>query len=231
LAFHRNLRLDAVHRLLRAGDDHADVTTVAADHGFIHFGQFAARYRQRFHELPSETRRRNRAKSAPVPVIGTRDAVTVSVPLFVAGQQAEQLALAGPLADAAISVLGRTRWLEVVDADQPGLLRARYVLRGRIDVYGSRVQVLVRLVEAASARHLWGTSFDGFVADASKLWKQVIEGIAVSVPTQLRAAEAAGVDRKPVREHTAHDLAMRAFCNALRLTADANSRALDDIHK
>jgi len=44
LAFHRNLRLDAAHRILKSRGN-VDVTTVAAECGFIHFGQFAARYR------------------------------------------------------------------------------------------------------------------------------------------------------------------------------------------
>ena len=43
LAFHRNLRLEAAHRALNSLGSDTDVTTAATDHGFSHFGQFAAR--------------------------------------------------------------------------------------------------------------------------------------------------------------------------------------------
>jgi len=49
----RQARLDAVRRqLLRGGQS---VSTVALAHGFDHLGRFAAQYRQRFGELPSNT--------------------------------------------------------------------------------------------------------------------------------------------------------------------------------
>jgi len=57
----RNLRLDAVRRVLRsrlAGapvTSTTSVTSVALDHGFGHLGRFSAYYRQRFGELPRET--------------------------------------------------------------------------------------------------------------------------------------------------------------------------------
>ena len=84
LAFHRNLRLEAAHRALNSRGSDTDVTTAATDHGFSHFGQFAARYRQRFDELPSATRRAGRARGASPPYTG-HDRVTVAVLPFVGG--------------------------------------------------------------------------------------------------------------------------------------------------
>ncbi|MCE0764601.1 AraC family transcriptional regulator [Pseudonocardia kujensis] len=61
-AYLRNLRLDRTREDLegRAEDDPAGVTTVALRWGFTHVPRFAALYRQRFGELPSETLRRRR---------------------------------------------------------------------------------------------------------------------------------------------------------------------------
>jgi len=50
----RNLRLDAVHDVLRSRPA-THVTSVALDHGFGHLGRFSAYYRQRFGELPRTT--------------------------------------------------------------------------------------------------------------------------------------------------------------------------------
>ena len=86
LAFHRNLRLEAAHRALNSDGGDTDVTTVAADHGFSHFGQFAARYRQRFDELPSVTRRAGRVRGAAPPRT-VHDRVTVAVLPFVGGDE------------------------------------------------------------------------------------------------------------------------------------------------
>jgi AraC-like DNA-binding protein len=53
------LRLDlARSELARAGSDGGSVTSVAIAHGFGSFSRFAADYRERFHEPPSETLRR-----------------------------------------------------------------------------------------------------------------------------------------------------------------------------
>lgn len=57
-AYLRDVRLDAVHRVLRTAGPGTSVTTVALDHGFTHAGRFAVEYRARFGERPSRTVRR-----------------------------------------------------------------------------------------------------------------------------------------------------------------------------
>jgi AraC-like DNA-binding protein len=172
--FHRNLRLAAAHRVLHRGDNDVEVTAVAADHGFSHFGQFAARYRQRFAELPSETRRTSRARSAQVLPTRSRDAVTLNIAPFVTEDDPGRVALAGLITDAVIRALGRVRWLEVTEATKPGSTPARYVLRGRINAYGGNLQVIVRLVEAASRLQVWGAAFDGLVVDVPTLRRRAM---------------------------------------------------------
>jgi len=55
----RALRLDLARaELARAGSDGGSVTSVAIAYGFGSLSRFAADYRARFHESPSETRRR-----------------------------------------------------------------------------------------------------------------------------------------------------------------------------
>jgi AraC-like DNA-binding protein len=60
LQYMLELRLQGVHDELLVGKQHSTVTDVAVHWGFTHLGIFAARYRERFGELPSETLRRAR---------------------------------------------------------------------------------------------------------------------------------------------------------------------------
>jgi AraC-like DNA-binding protein len=68
MAFLRDLRLDRVHAELLASkpDTSAErrplVYEVAARYGFFHLGHFSSRYRERFSEMPSETRQRGRQR-------------------------------------------------------------------------------------------------------------------------------------------------------------------------
>jgi len=55
-------RLNGVHRDLLRGDDRTTVSGVAARWNFWHMGELAARYRQLFGELPSETLKRARGQ-------------------------------------------------------------------------------------------------------------------------------------------------------------------------
>ncbi|WP_322895080.1 MULTISPECIES: helix-turn-helix domain-containing protein [unclassified Yoonia] len=58
------LRMSHVHRILARADARAvTVSAVAADHGFLHWGRFAQRYRAMFGELPVATLRRSSASS------------------------------------------------------------------------------------------------------------------------------------------------------------------------
>jgi len=56
MAWLRGLRLDAIRAALLA-DPNQDLTDLAMRHGIFHLSRFAAAYRKRFDELPSETRR------------------------------------------------------------------------------------------------------------------------------------------------------------------------------
>ncbi|WP_344411955.1 helix-turn-helix transcriptional regulator, partial [Pseudonocardia ailaonensis] len=58
MAYVRGARLDRVHAELQAAQGPAAVTGVATRWGFFHLGRFAAQYRERFGELPSDTARR-----------------------------------------------------------------------------------------------------------------------------------------------------------------------------
>lgn len=60
LTYERCMRLDQVHQTLKsyaASSEHASVTQIALQNGFIHMGRFAAYYKARFGCAPSDTSR------------------------------------------------------------------------------------------------------------------------------------------------------------------------------
>jgi len=64
--FLRRLRMEAVRNALLHPDLQTSVTREAANWSFLHFGRFAHDYRERYHELPSETLRQARKQNGAV---------------------------------------------------------------------------------------------------------------------------------------------------------------------
>jgi adenylate cyclase len=232
VALHRIMRLDAARRALRDNLSGMDVTPVAAAHGFGNFGRFTAQYRGRFGELPSETVGKRRLSLVQLPPQALRERVTLAVLPFTCGGASVDPALADATTDRVISVLARTRWLNVLGTEDsrktthqphlPASRRAHYVLRGRVQALGDRVQVTVRLTEAATGQHVWGNSFDGAPERISELQACVEEGVARNLRDRTSR------DRPlPAGDPAAAQFVMRAFGAASEITLSATTRALE----
>ncbi len=240
VAFHRNLRLNAVHRALREENSEIDVTSAAATFGFRHFGRFTEQYRQCFGELPSETFRACRRILLP-PLFGVRDSISVAVCPFAAiNRRFDEMALANSMTESLISALGRLQGLNVLalkHGSATGQTRliaphhAQYVIHGRVQSFGAGVQVTVRLSEIATARHIWGDAFEAAPEHVAALQERVIERIAEAVPAYFNITGVRPVGNSPERDPFAVELVKRAFRSALELTKTANARALEDIDR
>jgi TolB-like protein/tetratricopeptide (TPR) repeat protein len=236
VALHRNMRLDAARRALQDNLSGLDVTPVAAAHGFGNFGRFTAQYRRRFGELPSETVGKRRLSLVQLPPQALRERVTLAVLPFTCSDASVDPTLAGVTTDRVISVLARTHWLNVLGTEgsraathQPHLAappRAQYVVRGRVQALGDRVQITVRLTEAVTGQHVWGNSFDGAPERIPELQACVEAGVARNLPASLH--DRASRDRPlPAGDPAAAQLVMRAFAAASEITLSANTRALE----
>jgi TolB-like protein/tetratricopeptide (TPR) repeat protein len=236
VALHRNMRLDAARRALQDNLSDMDVTPVAAAHGFGNFGRFTAQYRRRFGELPSETVGKRRLSLVQLPPQAFRERVTLAVFPFTCGGASVDTALADVTTDRVIAALARTRWLDMLATEdsrgtihQPHLAasrRAQYAVRGRVQAFGDRIQVTVRLTETATGHHVWGNSFDGAPESIAELQACVEEGVARNLPACLR--DRTGRDRPlPAGDPAAAQLVMRAFDAASEITLSASTRALE----
>jgi adenylate cyclase len=147
---------------------------------------------------------------------------------FIAGD-GPQSGLAAAVAERLTSALARARWLNVVGPkrDAP----AEYVVRGRVQNLGARVQVSVRLCHAGTGRHIWGDAFDAAPESAGELQERVTQGAINRILPHLREA----ASTRPEGWIAPHPTAVACVRQALRavfeITRSASEHALEKLDR
>lgn len=260
LEFWRQLRLAAARACLLEGSNNTSVTEVATRSGFNHFGRFAQDYRDKFGETPSVTLRRNRisrregtgrprnealhdTKGISVTLSGSRDRPSIAVLAFHnSAANADCGAFGELLAEGIATTLCRARSLSVTVPKSPrtgsaDLRRAafnagaRYLLAGRIAQEGSRVRVLVRLLDAGTEAQLWGDIFEGEINNLLELADRVTECAMRAILPRIRGSEIERAQRKRPEDLAAHGLTMRAFPFVFASNPAAAKHALDLLYR
>jgi TolB-like protein len=106
-------------------------------------------------------------------------------------------------------------------------LGARYVLTGRIMQAGTRLRLILRIVEAATGHFVWGDSYDGERDDLLALQDRVIPGVIGAVLPSIRGSEIDRARRAHPQDLDAYGLAMRALPVVFASRPDAARRALE----
>jgi AraC-like DNA-binding protein len=225
LGYLRRLRLNAARSELSRPDNNEPIAEIAARCGFGHLGRFAKEYRRQFNEAPSATRQRVRA-SARGPVANSaaprpcweRPSLLI-LPLrtetlqesLEARDLGERLAATLSRMNVASVRLAPPSHCRVTNASQPRNAGTEYCLVGRLIQRDPRLRVIVRLVDVAADRHLWGDSFDGSVNDPFELQDRVVEAVLCGVVSHITDAEIERVNNRDPGDLAARDLAMRAL--------------------
>jgi TolB-like protein/AraC-like DNA-binding protein/tetratricopeptide (TPR) repeat protein len=102
-------------------------------------------------------------------------------------------------------------------------LGARYILHGRMARAGTKLRIILRLVDATTDNHVWGDSFDGDTDCRLELQDRVIQGALGAILPSIRGSEMDRVRRTPPADLDAYGFAMRA----LPLVFDATVQALE----
>lgn len=225
LAALQDIRFECARRELLRASPSLNVTAIALRFGLAHLGRFSVEYSRRYGEKPSQTIKRKAtflAGQSPGPhLLGLgQDRPTIAVVPIETSERDKAIArgvaeeLATALLRAGIAVTNRP---EV----------ARYHLRCTLRGDGRQVHLTCRLIEAATARHIWAHRHDGTSDDVFLFEEGVAATVAAAMQPGLRAAEIERARRKPDFDLTAHDLTLRALPHALALDVDGNGRALD----
>jgi AraC-like DNA-binding protein/TolB-like protein len=235
LGYLRRLRLNIAKSELAIPHNNDAIVDIAIRCGFSHVGCFATEYRRLFGETPSATRQRVRARTAdaalanvscfgdspPSPLLATTREKPSLLILPLRTETLRENLEARDLTERLAATLSRMRIASVALAHpsraysaitpQPRNAGAQYCLLGRLMHQGERVRVIVRLVDAATDRHVWGDSFDGSVSEAFAFQDRVVDGVLCGVVSRITDAEIQRAHSKDPRDVSARDLALQAL--------------------
>jgi len=132
---------------------------------------------------------------------------------FAAGVQDEILTRLAGIHD--LKVIARTSAVQYASHPQDltqvaQQLGVATVLEGSVQKAGDEVRVNVQLVDARSAAHLWGRSYDRQVKNIFAVETDVATRVADALQAQLLPAEATRLTQLPTTNPTAYDLFLRA---------------------
>ena len=252
LAYLRRLRLNAVRNELATAQNNDDISDVVIRCGFSHLGRFASEYRRLFGEAPSATRQRVREREAgdalakngaascsgddppsSFPSVGRERPSLLILPWR--GETLQESLKARDLTERLAATLSRIRVASValvhpshrpsMNAPQPRNAGTQYCLLGRLTRRDQRTRVIIRLVDVAADRHVWGDSFDGSVNVPFELQDRVVDGVLCGIVSNIFRAEMERAHDEAA-ELAAHDLAMRALMLVLRADAFSAREAM-----
>ena len=84
------------------------------------------------------------------------------------------------------------------------------LLEGSVQKSGSKVRVIVQLIEASSDRHLWAETYDRSLDDVFTVQSEIAENVASALRANLTPQESVAVKRVPTSTQKAYDLFLRA---------------------
>jgi adenylate cyclase len=170
-----------------------------------------------------EGRSPHAAQTAP-PSLPDKPSIAV-LPFRNLSGDPEQEYFADGMVEEIITALSRIRWLfviacnssliykgQTVDVRRVGReLGVRYVLEGSVRKARGRVRIIVQLVDAVTAAHLWAQRFEDALEDIFALQDNVAASVAGIIEPALYAAETARSVARPPTDLSAYDLYLRAL--------------------
>ncbi|MCC8963216.1 winged helix-turn-helix domain-containing protein [Bradyrhizobium sp. Pear76] len=106
-------------------------------------------------------------------------------------------------------------------------LGVRYVAEGSVRKIGSRVRVVIQLLDAASGFNLWAERYDREIDDIFVLQDEIVRAIVAALPGRLEDAGREIARRKPTSSITAYDLVLLGNERWRQLTVKAMAQARD----
>jgi adenylate cyclase len=110
-------------------------------------------------------------------------------------------------------------------------LGVAYLLEGSVQKAGSRLRIIVQLIETEGGAHVWSSRFDGAVDEFFDLEDRITEQVAGALQPSIRVAEIERSRRKRPQDLGCYDYTMRAMPYVWALEKDGISQALDLLEK
>lgn len=175
--------------------------------------------------------------------LASRDRPSIAIlPCRTAANEPTLHWMAENLAEAITAALSSVRSLAVMtpkslratQRDPQSLARelhARYFLTGRIMHIGSRLRVVLRVVESATGHHVWGDSFDGVGDQRLEMQDRIVARVVRVILPSIQGAEIERAQRARPRDLDSYGLAMRALPLIFASQPEATRRAIEFLQR
>lgn len=180
-----------------------------------------------------------RGKPATTLVSSSKPCIAV-LPFTNMSADPEQAYFADGIVEELTTGLARMRWLTVISRNSAFAYKDKavdvrsigrdlsvgYVVEGSVRKAANSVRISAKMIDTASAAHLWGETFTGRLDDIFDLQDEVTAGIVAAVEPSLKQAEMDRARRKRQENLSAYDLYLRALDQAHQFTQEARDNAL-----
>jgi len=110
-------------------------------------------------------------------------------------------------------------------------LGVAYLLEGSVQKAGTRLRIIVQLIETEGGAHVWSSRFDGAIDDFFDLEDRITEQVAGALQPSIRIAEIERSRRKRPQDLGSYDFTMRAMPHVWALEKDESAKALELLGK
>jgi adenylate cyclase len=110
-------------------------------------------------------------------------------------------------------------------------LGVAYLLEGSVQKAGSRLRIIVQLIETEGGAHVWSSRFDGAIDDFFDLEDRITEQVAGALQPSIRIAEIERSRRKRPQDLGSYDYTMRAMPHVWALEKGESAKALELLEK
>ena len=110
-------------------------------------------------------------------------------------------------------------------------LGVAYLLEGSVQKAGTRLRIIVQLIETEGGAHVWSSRYDGAIDDFFDLEDRITEQVAGALQPSIRLAEIERSRRKRPQDLGSYDFTMRAMPHVWALERDESANALELLEK
>jgi adenylate cyclase len=110
-------------------------------------------------------------------------------------------------------------------------LGVAYLLEGSVQKAGTRLRIIVQLIETEGGAHVWSSRFDGAIDDFFDLEDRITEQVAGALQPSIRIAEIERSRRKRPQDLGSYDYTMRAMPHVWALEKEESAKALELLEK
>ena len=105
-------------------------------------------------------------------------------------------------------------------------LKVGSVLEGSVRKAGSRLRMMVQLVDAGSEEHLWSENYDRELGDVFAIQSDIAQRVAEALKVELLSSEKSDIEKKPTNNPEAYTLYLKGRYHWNERTRAGNDKAV-----